>query len=109
MKANRTPRVPTRPRANTLKLATLAAAPAVLLLCVAALTAPVPSSAAPPDPVGAITVRAGNYLGDITTETFTMEKQVYTGSTNCSSGGGSTVTVSGIDKATGHNIPLAPT
>jgi hypothetical protein len=97
-----------KPRASTLKLVTLAAASAVALLC-AALTVPSRTSAAPPDPVGAITVRAGNYLGDITTETFTMQKQIFTGSTNCSSGGGSTVTVTGIDKATGHSIPLAPT
>src|ERR1044071_2764062 len=102
-------KTPCKPRASTLKLATLAAAAAVALLCLAALTAPSRTSAAPPDPVGAITVRAGNYLGDTTTETFTSEMQIFTGSTNCTSGGGATATVGGIDQATGHAIPLAPT
>lgn len=102
-------KTPLKPRAYTLKLAALACAAAVALLCAAALTAPAPSSAAPPDPVGSITVRAGNYIGPNTTETFTLEKQVFAGSTDCTSGGGPVVTVTGVDQATGHNIPLAPT
>ncbi|MBV9924246.1 MAG: HYR domain-containing protein [Acidobacteria bacterium] len=99
-------KTPVKSRAYTLKLAALAAASAVALLCLAALTAP---SAAAPPPAGAITVRAGNYIGTVTTETFTLKEQVFTGSTDCSSGGGPVVTVTGVDQATGHSIPLAPT
>lgn len=111
MKTNGTPRVQSRPRATTLKLAASAAASAIVLLCVAALTAPAPTSAAPPDPIGTLTVRAGNYIGDTTTETFTLEKQVFTGSTDCTSGGGAVVTVNGIDgtnsasRSVGVNVP----
>jgi hypothetical protein len=96
-------------RVNTLSLAAVAFAAVLVLICVAALMAPAPSSAAPPDPVGTLTVRAGNYIGATTTETFTVEKQVFTGSTDCTSGGGAVVNVSGIDQTTGHAIPLAPT
>lgn len=109
MKTLRSSRVRAPRRVNTLSLAALAFAAMLALVCFAALTVPAPTSAAPPDPVGAITVRTGNYLGGPTTETFTLEKQVFTGSTNCTSGGGATTTVSGIDKATGHSIPLAST
>lgn len=45
----------------------------------------------------------------MTTETFTVEEQVFTGSTDCTGGGGPVVTVHGVDAATGHSIQLAPT
>jgi hypothetical protein len=113
MKQPHPPREGRRPkdarRRAAMKFAAAAFAFALALFVVAALTAPAPSSAAPPDPVGAITVRAANYIGTVTTETFTLEKQVFTGSTNCTSGGGPIVTVTGVDQATGHTIPLAPT
>ena len=56
---------------------------------------------------GTVLVRSGNYIGDTTTETFTISKQIFTGSTNCTSGGGAVTTVSGIDQTTGHSFPLA--
>lgn len=96
-------------RRSAVKLAGAAFAAALALLSLTALPARTPSSAAPPDPVGAITVRAGNYIGTTTTETFRLEKRVFTGSTDCTSGGGPVVTVTGVDQATGHAIPLAPT
>jgi hypothetical protein len=96
-------------RRSALKLTAFAFAAALALLSLTALPARTPSSAAPPDPVGAITARAGNYIGPTTTETFTLEKQIFTGSTDCTSGGGPVVTVTGVNQATGHAIPLAPT
>jgi hypothetical protein len=102
------PRKVARRRPAT-KLALLAFAAALALLALAALPARAPAGAAAPDPVGAITVRAGNYIGTTTTETFTLQKQIFTGSTDCTSGGGPVVNVTGVDQATGHTIPLAPT
>jgi hypothetical protein len=107
------PHPQTPPRKNTprpaLKFTALAFAAALALFALTALPARTPSSAAAPDPSGAITVRAGNYIGTTTTETFRLEKQVFTGSTDCTSGGGPVVTVTGVDQAAGHTIPLAPT
>lgn len=55
---------------------------------------------------GTVVVRSGNYIGDTTTQTFTISKQIFTGSTDCTSGGGAVTTVSGIDQTTGHSFPL---
>ena len=98
---------PMKRRPPPLKLAALASAAALALFALAALTAP--SAAAPPPAPGSITIRAGNYIGDTTTETFTFEKQVFNGSTDCTSGGGAVVTLNGVDQATGHTIALTAT
>lgn len=55
---------------------------------------------------GNITIKSGNYIGTTTTETFHFDKQIFSGSTNCSSGGGSTVSVTGVDSITGHTFSL---
>lgn len=58
---------------------------------------------------GTVVVRSGNYIGPTTTQTFTISKQIFTGSHDCTSGGGAVTTVSGIDQTTGHSFALAAT
>ena len=67
------------------------------------LVAAIPASA------GTVVVRSANYIGPTTTQTFTISKQLFTGSTDCTSGGGAVTTVSGIDQGTGHSFALAAT
>jgi hypothetical protein len=58
---------------------------------------------------GTVGVRSANYInfpGTTFTETFTMTYQVFTGSTNCSSGGGPVVTLSHVDSVTGISFPI---
>ena len=56
---------------------------------------------------GTVVVRSGNYIGPTTTQTFTISKQIFSGSTNCTTGGGAVTNVSGIDQSTGHSFALA--
>ena len=58
---------------------------------------------------GTVVVRSANYInfpGTTFTETFTMDYQVLTGSTNCSSGGGPVTTVQHVDSVTGISFPI---
>jgi hypothetical protein len=67
----------------------------VLILCLAT-----------PLLAGTVVVRSGNYIGNTTTQTFSISKQIFSGSTNCTSGGGAVTTVSGIDQTTGHSFTV---
>src|SRR5436305_14717333 len=58
---------------------------------------------------GTAVIKSRNYInfnGTIFTETFTMSYQVFTGSTDCSSGGGAVATVHHIDSVTGFSFPI---
>ncbi len=62
------------------------------------------------DPVpGTIKAKARAQLTNTTTQTFTLTKQVFTGSTDCSTGGGAETTVTGVDTTTGSSLTLGPT
>lgn len=52
-------------------------------------------------------IKTGNYIGPSTTETSTISYQIFSGSTTCASGGGSSVTVNHVDFATGQTINVA--
>lgn len=57
---------------------------------------------------GTITIKAGNYIGttsSATTETATFTKQIFS-SSDCSTGGGSIDTITGVDSTTGHSFTL---
>jgi hypothetical protein len=57
---------------------------------------------------GTITIKSGNYIGittDDTTETAKFTKQVFS-SGDCTSGGGSIDTVTGVNSTTGHSFTL---
>ncbi|HVQ39609.1 MAG TPA: HYR domain-containing protein [Pyrinomonadaceae bacterium] len=54
---------------------------------------------------GTITIKSGNYIGSSTTETAKFTKQIFS-STDCTTGGGSIDTVTGVDSTTGHSFTL---
>jgi hypothetical protein len=62
---------------------------------------------ATPLSAGTVVLRTGNYIGTTTTQTFTVSKQIFSGSTNCTSGGGAVTNVSGIDQGIGHSFALS--
>ena len=57
---------------------------------------------------GNVTARARAVFSTTTTETFTLTAQVFTGSTDCSSGGASATTINNVGQA-GYTIALGPT
>lgn len=63
-----------------------------------------------PGPVtpGDVTARARAVFSTTTTETFTLTAEVFTGSTDCSTGGGSPATINNLGQA-GYTIALGPT
>lgn len=54
---------------------------------------------------GTITIKTAAYAYSSTTQTATFTKQIFT-SSNCSSGGGSIDTVTGVDSITGHSFTV---
>jgi hypothetical protein len=60
---------------------------------------------------GTLHVRLTNYinhLGEPNSQTFTLATQPFTGSTNCSSGGGATTLTHGVDASTGTLVNVTP-
>ena len=56
---------------------------------------------------GTVRVRARAIFSTTTTETFTLTAQVFTGSTDCTSGGGATTTVNNQGQSA-YDVPLGP-
>ena len=59
---------------------------------------------------GPIVVRVANYInypGQPSSQTFTLGTQVFTGSTDCTSGGGAVTTTNGVDYLTGATVNVA--
>lgn len=57
---------------------------------------------------GNVTARARAVFSTSTTETFTLTARVFTGSTDCTSGGGAATTINNVGQA-GYTIALGPT
>ena len=78
------------------------------MLRIAALFAFVASAL--PLPAGTGTVRLANYinyLGTTNTQTFSLQTQPFTGSVDCSSGGGAITLTNGVDSVTGVAFAVA--
>ena len=59
---------------------------------------------------GTVVVKSANYInypGTTFTETFSMSYQLFTGSTDCSSGAGPVVNVQHVDSVTGTSFPIS--
>ncbi|MEQ1922649.1 MAG: hypothetical protein ABL952_09075, partial [Pyrinomonadaceae bacterium] len=56
---------------------------------------------------GTVTVKLGNQFGVTPTDTVTIKKQLFTGSTTCASGGGNITEVTGVNPGAGHVISLS--
>ena len=77
--------------------------PRILLLALAVVVIASPAVA------GTVVVKSANYInfpGTTFTETFNMTYQVFSGSSNCSSGAGPLVSVAHVDSVTGVSFPI---
>lgn len=93
--------------------AMLSGAGAILALSFLVVLPLLPSSSASSGKTKSSTLAAGTVTVKLTgqfvaspTDTFTLTKQVFTGSTDCSAGGGSSPTVPNVNSTTGHSFSI---